>query len=237
MQLFFDPSITTPLHTLSEQESRHAVSVLRMGHGHELYLTDGKGSLHLARIEQADPKRCTVRIEQSVEEFERRPYRITMAVAPMKNNERFEWFVEKAVEVGIDRIIPIDCRHSERHVYNVERAERVAISAMKQSLKAYLPQIDPLTPFEQLIAMPFDGERFIAHCHASDKRLYLGDVLTRSNNALILIGPEGDFSPEEVETAIEAGFVEISLSQARLRSETAALMCVMIASTINNMHP
>ena len=177
MQLFYAPDITPPLYTLPEEESGHCVRVLRLGVGDSLYITDGRGTLYRAVVEDAHPKRCTIRIVEEHAEWEKRPYRLTVAVAPTKNIDRIEWFVEKATECGIDRIVPILCDHSERKVIKGERLEKIAVSAMKQSLKAYLPKIEPLTPFAKLLAEPFDGVRLIAHCEEDMERIFMGEKL------------------------------------------------------------
>ena len=232
MQLFYAPDITLPEYTLCEEESRHCEKVLRLGVGDTLHLTDGRGTIYTSRI-IAGGKRCTVRIEQQVDEFERRPYNLTMAVAPTKNIDRYEWFAEKATEVGVDRIIPILCDHSERRVIKTERIDKIVVSATKQSLKAYKAVVDELTPFAELLTMPFEGKRLIAHCEKSEARQLLRDVVAPGENVLLLIGPEGDFSHDEIEAARKAGFIEITLGQMRLRTETAALAGVMHISFLN----
>ncbi|MBR2451859.1 MAG: 16S rRNA (uracil(1498)-N(3))-methyltransferase [Rikenellaceae bacterium] len=232
MQLFYAPEITLPEYTLPEEESRHCEKVLRKVVGDTLHLTDGVGTIYTARI-LSTGKRCTVRIEQQTENFEQRPYHLTMAVAPTKNIDRFEWFAEKATEVGIDRIIPIECEHSERRIIKCERIDKIVVSAMKQSLKAYKPEVAPMTPLKKVIEMPFEGKRLIAHCEKSESRQLLKDVVKAGDNVLLLIGPEGDFSMSEIEAARKAGFIEVSLGEMRLRTETAALTGVIHTSFIN----
>lgn len=234
MQLFYAPEITTPLYTLPEEESGHCVRVLRLREGDELHITDGRGTLYRAEVEEAHHKHCTIRIVEEHHEWEKRPYRLTVAVAPTKNIDRIEWFVEKATESGIDRIVPILCDHSERKVIKEERLEKIAVSAMKQSLKAYKPQIAPLTPIRALLAEPFEGVKLIAHCEEDMERVFMGDVIHKGEDVMVLIGPEGDFSREEIEAARKAGFREISLGQSRLRTETAALAATMFTAFINN---
>lgn len=235
MQLFYTPGIEPPHHTLSEEESNHCIRVLRMQPGDTLYLTDGCGTLHTATIVQADARRCVVHVTETVRDFEQRPYRLTLAVAPTKNSDRFEWLLEKATEVGVDRFIPIACSHSERRTIRSDRAEKVISSAMKQSLKAYRPALDPMTPVMEVLAMPFDGLKLIAHCEKDLPRQYIGHMLGKGGNVLILIGPEGDFSEEEIIFARAHGFREISLGPSRLRTETAALASVMAVSFANNL--
>ena len=234
MQLFYSPDITPPLYTLSEEESGHCVRVLRLKEGDSLHITDGKGTLYRAEVEDAHPKRCTIRIVEEHHEWEKRPYSLTIAVAPTKNIDRIEWFVEKATECGIDRIIPILCDHSERKVIKGERLEKIAISAMKQSLKAYLPTIAPLTPIRTLLEEPFDGVRLIAHCEEDMERIFMGELIDKGDNVMVLIGPEGDFSKEEIEAARKAGFREVTLGKERLRTETAALAAAMFTAFVNN---
>ena len=234
MQLFYSPDITPPLYTLSEEESGHCVRVLRLKEGDSLHITDGKGTLYRAEVEDAHPKRCTIRIVEEHHEWEKRPYSLTIAVAPTKNIDRIEWFVEKATECGIDRIVPILCDHSERKVIKGERLEKIAISAMKQSLKAYLPTIAPLTPIRTLLEEPFDGVRLIAHCEEDMERIFMGELIGKGDNVMVLIGPEGDFSKEEIEAARKAGFKEVTLGKERLRTETAALAAAMFTAFVNN---
>ena len=235
MQLFYAPDITPPLYTLSEEESKHCVRVLRLGRGDTLHITDGRGNLFCCQITDDNPKRCTVRVTTTQAQWEPLPYRLVMAVAPTKNIERFEWFLEKATEVGVSEIVPLLCERSERRALKIERAERVVVSAMKQSLKAFCPALRPLTPLDDLLAEPFDGRRLIAHCDAPrmEKR-HLFDTLRPHENLLVLIGPEGDFSPAEIDAALRAGFEEIPLGRQRLRTETAAVVATVMAATRNH---
>ena len=229
----YAPDITRPVHTLSEQESMHCIKVLRMGAGDTVHLTDGAGALFLGSIENPHPKHCTVRITDTVEQFGRLPYSLSVAIAPTKNIDRLEWFAEKATEIGIDRIIPIECTRSERRTLNTERIERVVVSAMKQSVKAYKPEIAPLTPLRELIMRPFDGTKLIAHCDKSADRIQIGRAVEKGSDVLILIGPEGDFSPEEITFARENGFRDATLGDQRLRTETAALYATAAVSLVN----
>ena len=233
MQLFYAPNIVPPSHDLSEEESRHCVRVLRLNVGDTLYLTDGLGNLFRAIIRRADPRRCSIEVVETITEYEKRNYSLTLAVAPTKHVERFEWFLEKATEAGVDRIVPLECDHSERHRLKSERARRVIVSAMKQSLKAYCPQFDEPTPFSKLVSAPFDGRKFIAHCENSTGRLHIGDALRAGGSNLILIGPEGDFSESEIQLARLHGFKEISFGASRLRTETAAVAAAVITAFVN----
>ena len=234
MQLFYSPNITPPLHTLGDEESKHCVRVLRLGVGDELHITDGAGNLYRCRIVEAHQHHCTVEVVESFSEYEKLPYSLTMAVAPTKNIDRYEWFLEKATEVGVTRFIPIECDHSERRTIKYDRELRVITSAVKQSLKAYHPALDELTPLREVITMPFEGQKFIAHCNADmGERPYMPSIVKKNENILILIGPEGDFSPEEIKFAIENGFTPISLGNQRLRTETAAIAATIMVATIN----
>lgn len=236
MQLFYAPDIVPPHHTLSEDESKHCVRVLRLGVGDELHLTDGRGNLYRCRVTDPNPKRCAVETVETIAEYGRMPYGLTLAVAPTKNIERFEWFLEKATEVGVTRIVPVECDHSERRIIKYDRELRVITSAVKQSLKAYHPALDELTPLRRLIASPFDGRKFIAHCddNAADRR-YLASEIGKNENILILIGPEGDFSPEEINFALENGFEPVTLGPQRLRTETAAVTAAVMAAVVNGL--
>lgn len=234
MQLFYaDPqfdSLDADVYTLPDEESRHCVKVLRMQAGEVIYLTDGRGLLATARIVVADAHHCEVRIEHRQVDYQRNLKHLTVAIAPPKNVARLEWFIEKAVEVGVDTIVPIVCDYSERTVLRRDRMQKVAITAMKQSLRAYCPLITEVVPLRQYLAgsdvAGFRGLRLIAHCEG-DQRVPLQQVLTPATDMLMLIGPEGDFSASEVTMAAEAGFIPITLGAHRLRTETAALYAVM----------
>lgn len=183
-----------------------------------------------------DPRRCTVEVVETIPDFERLSYALTVAVAPTKNADRFEWFLEKATEVGIGAVIPLETEHSERRVFKAERSEKIITAAMKQSLKAYRPVLHPLTPFREAVLAPFEGRRLIAHCgvaHAPSGKRYLPEAIRPGESVLVCIGPEGDFSPAEVDFALEHGFEEITLGQQRLRTETAALVAVVMTSVVN----
>lgn len=238
MQLFYAPDIVPPLHTLSEEESKHCVRVLRLGCGDTLHITDGRGNLFCCEVTDDNPKRCTVRVVETRTRWEELPYSLTMAVAPTKNADRYEWFLEKATEVGVGAIIPLESEHSERRVFKPERAGKVITAAMKQSLKAYRPELHPLTSFRDAVAMPFEGRKLIAHCApalAPEGKAYLPATLRKGEAVLILIGPEGDFSADEIALARAQGFEEITLGTQRLRTETAAVTAVVMTSVVNSM--
>lgn len=234
MQLFYTPGIQ-PQHdafVLSEEESKHAVRVLRMTKGDQLHLVDGKGGLYTAAIADAHPKRTVLTISNVSLNYGKRPYYLHIAIAPTKNIDRMEWFLEKATEMGIDEVTPIICAHSERKELKAERLTKVMVAAMKQSLKAFLPTLNEPVPFEAFIAAPFSGKGFIAHC-AAGNRHYINGLLQPHEKALVLIGPEGDFSETEIDAASAAGFIPASFGNARLRTETAALTVCLEVAIIN----
>lgn len=232
MHIFYTPELSGNTYTLDETESKHCVRVLRLEKGDEITLVDGRGGFFTAEIADPNPKRCSINVIKSELNFGRRNFQIHVAIAPTKNIERIEWFLEKATEIGINRVTPLLCRFSERKEIKTERLEKVMVSAMKQSLKAYLPQLDQLTKFNDFISQPFDGQKFIAHCDQQHRDL-LKKLVLPNQNYLILIGPEGDFSSEEIELAINAGFLPVSLGGSRLRTETAG---VVACHTFNLMN-
>ena len=232
MSLFYAPYIeTNPV--LPEEESEHAIRVLRLIEGNEIHITDGKGFFYRAIITRAHPKHCEVDIIETCPQTPVQPFQIHIAAAPTKQIDRMEWFVEKAAEIGIDAITFLHCRYSERHEINTARIEKKLISAMKQSQKATRPQLTDMTAFRDFIDKPFDGSRFIAHCAEGEKH-FLKQIYQVGENALILIGPEGDFSKEEISLAIEHGFQPVSLGQSRLRTETAALVACHTIHLLND---
>ena len=238
MQLFYDPQFNPEADTLrlDDDEARHALKVLRLGPGDTLSVTDGRGNLYTCRITGADRRQCElqVAVESVASGTGELPYRLTMAVAPTKNADRFEWFLEKATEVGVSEIIPLETARGERRAVKEERCMKVIAAAMKQSLKCRCPLLHPMTPFYRLMAMPFGGRKFIAHCDDSGERRFLGDELHAGEEAMVLIGPEGDFSPEEIASALSHGFRPVTLGNQRLRTETAAVVATVIAATVNN---
>ncbi|WP_286767251.1 MULTISPECIES: 16S rRNA (uracil(1498)-N(3))-methyltransferase [Sphingobacterium] len=236
MQLFFTPDLNPSLENfiLSEEESKHAIRVLRMDTGDRLHLIDGRGGLYEAQIIDPHPKRTVITILNVEEEFQRPKYHLHIAVGPTKNIDRIEWFLEKATEVGIQEITPVICEHSERKEVKLDRLNKVVVAAMKQSLKAYLPKLNPAVSFKQFLReIPKEGvQKAIAHCVDAEKK-YLNQVLEPDQHYIILIGPEGDFSEDEIDLALQMGFHPISLGEARLRTETAALAACMEVSLLN----
>ena len=277
MHLFLTDTTQGPYATLPPDESKHCIRVLRMQPGDELYVTSGDGTMCRARIFDPDPTACQVEITERLPDYGARPFKLHMAVAPTKNNARMEWFVEKSVEIGIDRITPIICDHSERGALKTDRLERIALSAMKQSLQATLPIIDPpvnLPVFLQNLNSQFstlnsqknlnsqfsilnsqknlnsqfstlnsqknlnsqfstlNSQKFVCHCVGDDRRT-LHQLYTPGTDALVLIGPEGDFSPHEIAEVLAQGFQPVTLGNNRLRTETAALYALTALNFMN----
>jgi len=233
MHIFYAPDISGNLYTLNEDESKHCIRVLRLDVGDEITIVDGNGGLFKTRIVQPEPKRCQVEVYETIHEFEKRNHYLHIAIAPTKNIERFEWFLEKATEIGIDEITPLLCEHSERKVVNKERLEKIIVSAMKQSIKAYLPKLNQMVPYKQFIQAKNEGDLFIAHCYKKELT-HLKNEVKLNQKSTILIGPEGDFSPEEVSMALQHCYEEISLGSSRLRTETAGIVACHITNLINS---
>ena len=231
MALFYVPNLSVG-HVLPEEESQHAVKVLRMQVGDAISVVDGTGGFYHAVISNPHPKHCEFEIKKTILEFGKRDYKIHIAIAPTKNIERLEWFIEKATEIGIDQITPIICRFSERKIVKAERLEKIIVSAAKQSLKAYFPVLNPQCTFDELISKHNASQKFIAHCYEEDKKL-LQNEIKKSSDVLILIGPEGDFSKEEVQSAILHDFIPVSLGESRLRTETAGVVACHTVAIMN----
>lgn len=233
MNIFYTPNITDATNfVLDETESKHAIKVLRLNQGDKICLVNGTGTFYTAEIINAHAKKCEVKIINQQKENYNKPA-IHIAIAPTKNNDRLEWFIEKTTEIGITTISPIICDHSERKVLKIERLEKRAISAMKQSLKATLPTINEAANFKNFIdTIPTTTEKYIAHCY-DDNLPHLKEVYTKSKDCIVLIGPEGDFSIQEVELALKNGYIPISLGKSRLRTETAGLVACNIVNLLN----
>lgn len=231
MHVFYTPDIATNPE-LPEEEAGHCLRVLRLTTGDEVMLTDGKGSFYKAVISAAGGKRCQVKVTETLPQEKGWNGWLHIAMAPTKNMDRTEWFVEKATEIGLDELTFLNCRYSERKVIKNERIEKILVSAVKQSLKATMPVLNGMTDFNAFISHNRAGQKFIAHCYEGEKPL-LKDILRPGEDALILIGPEGDFSEEEVARAIEAGFRPVSLGKSRLRTETAALVAAHTLNLLN----
>lgn len=229
---FYQPHILTGAHHLDEEESRHAAKVLRLTTGSEITVTDGKGHLVTAAIAALHARRCDLEI-RATQKINRRPFEIGMAIAPTKNMDRTEWFVEKAVELGIEHIHFFHSRYSERKAINPERLLKKAVSAMKQSQQAWLPVITDMVPLGKLIASASADLKFIAFVDATNPK-HLMQLAEPNKKYLVLIGPEGDFSSEELNAAMDAGFLKVSLGPNRLRTETAGVMACAILNLVNH---
>jgi 16S rRNA (uracil1498-N3)-methyltransferase len=233
MQLFYHPDITetSKNFTFPTEESKHIVKVLRKKDGDILYLTNGKGFLFEAKITAGDVRKCAVEIVNSTFQAKKEPF-LHLAVAPTKMNDRYEWFLEKATEIGVSEITPLICEHSERKIIKLDRFEKVLQSAMKQSLHYHIPTLNEAITLNEFVSLNHPENRFIAHCEEMDKT-ELKDRLKPNENALILIGPEGDFSTKEIQSALKNGFLPIALGTTRLRTETAAIYATACFSILN----
>ncbi|MDR1860461.1 MAG: 16S rRNA (uracil(1498)-N(3))-methyltransferase [Bacteroidales bacterium] len=228
-----DVNLLTNTCTLDAAESVHIVRVMRLTRGAEVQLADGSGNMYACQIAVPDPKACQLLIVSQIPSVQRRNYFLHLAVAPTKNADRFEWFIEKATEIGVDEITPIICAHSERRTVNAARLEKVAVAAMKQSNQAFLPRLNPATPVESLLEQPFEGAGFIAHCQEGAKQP-LHSAAAGRLHSMVLIGPEGDFSPDEIAIATASNFTAVSLGNTRLRTETAAIAACHTFQIINS---
>lgn len=238
MQLFYVPGINGvgDFAKMDDEEARHCIKVLRKRVGDKIEVVDGKGHLYEATIADDDVRNCTISIDHELVDEQRRGFKLTIAIAPPKNNERLEWFLEKATEIGIDRIVPMFTERSERRKLNTERLRKIMVSAMKQSGKALLPQLEEAITFDKLIKQgaPNKSEQLLIATCFGDERKHLKEAYTKGNDAFVLIGPEGDFTDAEVALALNNGFVPISLGSSRLRLETAGMVATSIINTIND---
>jgi 16S rRNA (uracil1498-N3)-methyltransferase len=230
MQLFYIQNPEKEI-VLSSEESKHATKVLRKKEGDILNFTDGKGGFYKAEITVADSRKCRLQIINSEQKRKQHSYHLHIAIAPTKNMDRYEWFLEKATEIGIDEITPIICDHSERKVLKTERCNRILLSAMKQSLKFHLPKLNEAIILKDFLGKNFEGHQYIAHCEDGEKTELRKEE--KANKTTVLIGPEGDFSPAEIEIALQNQFNAVSLGKSRLRTETAGLVAVHTIN-INN---
>ena len=223
MQLFYIQNPEKEI-ILSSEESKHATKVLRKKEGDILNFTDGKGGFYKAEITVADARKCRFQIINSEQKPKQHNYHLHIAIAPTKNIDRYEWFLEKATEIGIDEITPIICDHSERKVLKTERCNRILLSAMKQSLKFHLPKLNEAISLKEFLKQDSEGNKYIAHCEDGEKTELRKEE--KANKTTVLIGPEGDFSPAEIEIALQNQFKTASLGTSRLRTETAGLVAV-----------
>jgi len=223
MHIFYTPDITQNTYTLNEEESKHCVRVLRLTIGSIVNLVDGKGGFYTAEITADNPKKVSLSILKAETEFHKRNHYLHIAVAPTKNIDRLEWFLEKATELGIDEVTPIITDRSERRVVKEDRLNKVITAAVKQSIKAYHPKLNDAVAFDTFLKEPFEGNKLIAHCIDNDEKQFISELVAPHQKYLILIGPEGDFTPDEVNLALNKGFKALTLGDNRLRTETAAL--------------
>ncbi|MFV0470758.1 MAG: 16S rRNA (uracil(1498)-N(3))-methyltransferase [Paludibacteraceae bacterium] len=232
MHLFYVPDIEIR-HILPEEESKHAVKVLRLQPGDDVILVDGVGGWYRGAITQAHPLHCEFEIKETIPNYGKRNYHLHIGIAPTKNIDRFEWFLEKATEIGIDEITPIICHNSERRICKPERWEKILIAASKQSLKAFFPRLNPAISFDNFIKKTSTKQKMIAHCYESIK-LSLKFSVVPSSDSIILIGPEGDFSKEEILKAIDNQYRPVSLGKSRLRTETAGVVACHTIALMND---
>lgn len=234
---FFAPDIVeNPV--LPKEESRHAVRVLRMQCGDEVTVVDGRGNRYRCTMLDPHPDHALVAIRETIAVERPWPCHITLAIAPTKHMDRMEWLVEKLVEIGINRIVPLRCMHSERKEIKLERLQKIAVSALKQSLKAEMPELTEIVPMQKFLAQDFgEAELFVCYCDDATPRRDFARTCTPGADVVILIGPEGDFAPEEIQKAMERGFVPVTLGEQRLRTETAALFAVSAVHVINQITP
>lgn len=226
--LFYSTKIENGFAWLDEEESRHLLAVLRRKLGDRLQITDGQGFMYETELSEIGKKYAVARILARTPVPLQSAGRLHIAIAPTKQIERFEWFLEKATEIGVDEITPLLCRRSERETVRHDRLEKILVSAMKQSLRGFLPKLSPLTPFPALVKKAAEPQKRIAWC-ADEPVPHLKTRLAPDSDALVLIGPEGDFAPEEIQLALENGFKAVGLGPARLRTETAGVLVAAIA--------
>jgi len=233
MQLFYAHLVQDKNAYLDSVETRHCTKTLRKKVGDTIHFIDGKGGLFEGQIQSFDKKSCEIHIQKKLPSPGQRNYNIHIAIAPTKQIKRLEWFLEKVTELGIDTITLLQTQHSERKKVRLDRLQKIVLAATKQSLKTILPCIHPLTKFNQFVSSYPQATKLIAHCHPSSDKKPLHALAAASNDLLILIGPEGDFSPQEVQTALQHNFTPITLSPSRLRTETAGIVA---CHTVHLLH-
>lgn len=234
MHLFYTPDIEGDIYALNPEESKHCIRVLRLEKGDEVALIDGRGGYYTGVITSVGSKRCEIEVIREVTGYGKRPFHLHIAIAPTKNIDRIEWMLEKCTEIGAEEFTMLRTTHSERKEVKNERLEKVIVAAMKQSLKAYMPVLNSTTDFKHFITSCPKGQRFIAHCNEGEKKR-LDEVYTPGSDAVVLIGPEGDFSEEEVKSAISAGFIPVTLGESRLRTETAGIVACHSINFLNKV--
>lgn len=233
MHVFYTPDISSNDYILNEEESRHCIKVLRLTIGAEVHLIDGKGGLYKAEIVSETKKNVYLKVVETTYGYQQRQHHLHIAVAPTKNIERLEWFLEKATEIGIDEITPIICDRSERRVVKEERLNKIITAAVKQSLQAYHPVLNPQISLESFLKLENNSIRMIAHCLDNEPKKYISQVALPHQKYTVLIGPEGDFSPAEIELALHHGYKPLTLGDTRLRTETAALAACFEINYLN----
>lgn len=233
MHVFYTPDISSEEYVLNEDESKHCLKVLRLGIGTRVHLIDGRGGMYQAEITGASKKNVILKVVETTLEYNKRSHHLHIAVAPTKNIDRLEWFLEKATEIGIEEITPLICDRSERRIVKEDRLNKVITSAVKQSLQAYHPVLNPQTNFTDFLKIKNDSVKMIAHCIDGEPRKYISEIITPGQNYTLLIGPEGDFSPAEIELALENGYKPLTLGNTRLRTETAALAACFEVNYLN----
>ena len=232
MHLFYSPDLKDDHYELSPDDSKHCIKVLRLKKGDLVYLTDGKGTLYKARIIHDDLRSCRVEVIEKQYDYDKRPFSLHIAIAPTKNIKRFEWFLEKSTAIGIDGITPLICFHSERRQLKTERSNRIITAAIKQSLKTYHPVLNEMIHYNEFFESGIHGAKFIACCDQGHSK-HLKNQYTPGENATIIIGPEGDFSQQELDKAKNSGFNPVSLGNSRLRTETAGVVVTNIVNLLN----
>jgi 16S rRNA (uracil1498-N3)-methyltransferase len=233
MHVFYTPDMNADTYVLSEEESKHCTKVLRLGVGARVHLIDGRGGLYEAEIVSESKKNVGLRIVHTQLEYQKRNHHLHIVVAPTKNIDRLEWFLEKATEIGIDEITPVICDRSERRVIKEDRLYKVITSAVKQSLQAYHPVLNPQINLSSFLKLPNPDEKMIAHCIDGEPRNYIAELVKPQQRYTILIGPEGDFTPAEIELALQNGYKPLTLGNTRLRTETAALAACFEVNYLN----
>lgn len=233
MHVFYTPDISSSLYSLNEEESKHCLKVLRLQKGDLIYLIDGRGGLYKAELVAETKKQVTVNVLETTLDYNKRNHYLHVVVAPTKNIDRLEWFLEKATEIGIDEITTVICARSERKVTKSDRLNKVITSAVKQSLQAYHPKLNPDISFSEFLKIETDSCKLIAHCLDDQPRTYLSDLQIPDKRYTILIGPEGDFTPEEIGLALKSDYKPLTLGNTRLRTETAALAACFEVNYLN----
>jgi len=223
MHVFYAPKIKAEKYILDKKESKHCVKVLRLRKSEPVKLIDGEGNLYDGVIAELNPEGCVINITNIIKDYQKRPYKLHLAVSPLKNPDRFDWLIEKSVEIGVDEITPLICTNSEKKSIRPERINNIIISAMKQSIKARLTFLNPVTSFSEFVRKDFTGIQMIAHCSTGYTREHIKNIYSKGHDAVLLIGPEGDFTDDEIREAISMGFISIHLGPSRLRTETAAV--------------